>query len=215
MMIKKRKKRRVYPYSRRKSSEKVVTPQQILLQTIQEAHQQTGLKNFPEAVRLYSLAIQMIQENKAITPSEDNSTIDINFNNIHSTSPTPTNVNHITVPSTTNNNSAVQPNNVNNGNLNLLNGANGANNYLNAQQNIINNNFTTERKLEGTEIESIDKVDHTPLYVLYGCRSQAFFGMQQFELALEDADKSIQFNSKNALGYARKGKVSNQNNNIF
>ena len=61
--------------------------------------------------------------------------------------------------------------------------------------------------MEGTEIESIEKVAHTPLYVLYGCRSQAFFGMQQFELALEDADKSIQFNSKNALGYARKGKV--------
>lgn len=129
----------------------LLSPKELFIQNVQQAHQQTGLKNFPEAVRLYSIAIEYLQRNE------------------HLLSPSPYKFD-------SEDESHFSP----------------------------RNSHTTERKLETPE--EIDNT-HTPLYVLYGCRSQAYQGMQQFALALKDAESSIRCNPHHALAYAQKGKV--------
>lgn len=134
-----------------------LSPKDLFIQNVQHAHQQTGLKNFPEAVRLYSLAIQYL-----LQIQHYHSPISPYFIN----------------------------NNINNSSLQIP---------------------IVEKKLELPEggIGEIEIKDntHTPLYVLYGCRSQAYQGMQQFDLALKDAESSIHCNPNHALAYAQKGKA--------
>lgn len=148
-MIKKRK--------RKKSVEKTlrghfVTPEQLIAETVQQAHQQTGMKNFPEAVRLYSIAIQSIQQSQLFHPisprkerrnsSEEKEAIDI-----------------------------IHP------------------------------------KKEELPEQELEEGNTPPLYVLYGCRAQAYQGMQQFDLSLRDAEASIRSNPHHAIAYAQKGKA--------
>jgi len=134
----------------------------------QQAHQQTGLKNFPEAVRLYSIAIEYVHRNRNLLPSSplpERRTIQIESEN--STIFTP--------PM--------------------------------AQSPPGMGRTSPEKKLEPSEDEPRIDNTHTPLYVLYGCRSQAYQGMQQFALALKDAEASILCNPHHALAYAQKGKA--------
>ena len=119
--------------------------EQLVEETIQQAHQQTGLKNFPEAVRLYSIAIQSIQQSQLFHP--------------------------VSPPRERRN-----------------------------SQNL------EEKKQEPPETDN-EEGSSPPLYVLYGCRSQAYQGMQQYNLSLRDAEASIRCNPHHALAYAQKGKV--------
>lgn len=129
-----------------------LSPKELFIQNVQQAHQQTGLKNFPEAVRLYSIAIEYLHRNEHLLSAPISQRI---------------------IDSEDESQSPKSPRNI-------------------------------ERKLETPE--DINN-PHTPLYVLYGCRSQAYQGMQQFALALKDAESSIRCNPHHALAYAQKGKV--------
>ena len=135
-----------------------LSPAEKMSQLVQEGHRQTGLKNFPEAVRLYSLVIGCLEHG-----------------------------NDVRIPSST---TFPRENNVE------------------AFGSSSSDDEVNERK-EREELLSNEPPSgaQTPLYVLYGCRSQAYQGMGQLGLALDDAERSIHHNQHHALAYVQKGKV--------
>jgi hypothetical protein len=149
MIIKKSKKRR-------ETDRVPPSPEERLGRCVQEGHRQTGLKNFLEAVRLYSIAISALESRALVTTSfgvQENPADPFNSSS--------------------------------------------------SDEELASSPEKREEEHVGDQVRS-----QTPLYVLYGCRSQAYQGMQQFELSLEDADHSIRHNPHHALAYVQKGKVS-------
>ena len=139
---------------RRGGSDHTQSLSEKLSQWVQEGHRQTGLKNFPEAVRLYSLVIRNLEDQNSLFPSSP---------------------------------------------------------YAMRESNDGRSPLSSSDD-EGTALEKRDDFSSndsflTPLYVLYGCRSQAYQGMQQFDLALIDGESAIRHNPHHALAYVQKGKV--------